>query len=147
MPTLLGSTNGDPGFNMTGLGFWGNNTPLAGAGQISHSGMGTWGVMLGMKDLSFVTDLSHVIKVAYYEGTSDNETRGMRYGDKFNVFMTEDDSAFEINLDSKYQIAKGFTCSLDAGIVFMDWDGDYEDANDDLDDTMWRVVFGVQYAF
>ena len=148
MPNLLASTgNADPGFNMTGFGFWGNNTPLAGAGVISNSGMGTWGVMIGMKDLSFVTDLSHEVRLAYYEGTSDKETRGQKYGDKFNVFMTEDDSAFEINFDTKYQIAKGFSVSLDTGIVFMDWQSSYEKANKDLDDTMWRVVFGVQYAF
>ncbi|MDL2307027.1 outer membrane homotrimeric porin [Desulfovibrio sp. OttesenSCG-928-C06] len=146
MPNLLGTTgNADPGFNMTGLGFWGNNTPLAGAGIINKSGVGTWGIMLGMKDLSFVTDLSHMIRVAYYEGTSDKEVRGV-YAQQNDIFMNEKDSAFEINFDTKYQIAKGLSMSLDTGIVFMDWQSSYEKANN-LNDTMWRIVFGVQYAF
>lgn len=156
MPSMVGSTNGDPGFDMTGLGFWGNYGPLAGAGIISQNGMGTWGVMLGLENFSFVTDLTHTVRVAYYEGTNEDGFGRAAWGHSNGVILTEKDSAFEVNFDSKYQIAKGFSVTLDTGVVFMDWENDWEDINDGfnrmgvgekLDDVMWRVVFGVQYAF
>ena len=153
MPNFMASgADADPGFNVTSLGFWGNTTPMAGSAMISKSGVGTWGIMLGMEDISFVTDLTHKVKVAYYEGTSEASARDYWGTHNGISFMNEKDSAIELNFDNRYQIAKGFTMTLDTAVIFMDWQKSYErnarsaDGNK-LDDTMWRVVYGVQYAF
>lgn len=86
---------------------------------------GTWGVGLQVRDLSFLADLKHTIRLAWWGGT--NNTSMVKYmesrnawneGGIDNPYLTTNDSLLEINLDSQYKIYENFTVHLDLGYVF-----------------------------
>lgn len=137
MPSFIGTNQGDPGAMFTTLGFWGNQ-PLGGGGNISQNAVGTWGAVLGWEDFSFLSDLTHTARLAWYTGTNDKDLRnsdgswkyrgvdaaGNAYNRnaflfKDNIMLTEKDNVFEINLDSKYRVSKNFTCTIDMGYAIL----------------------------
>ena len=65
----------DPDVYVTSYGFDGTN--YGGAAQTLGYGIsGTWAVMARVKDISFMEDLSHVLRVVYYQGTNNDEHGG-----------------------------------------------------------------------
>lgn len=147
MPSLVNSNDGNAGWGMSSLGFWGN-TPLLGGGFVSQSGIGTWGVGLMLENFSLLNDLSHTARVLYYRGTSHREASREVWlaGSNLGTFMNEKDSAVELNLDSKYRIYRNLSMTLDLAVVFMDWESGARSEHN-VDDHMWRCGVGFQYNF
>ena len=106
---------------------------IAREGAIGHSMAGTWGVGLRMKDVSFVENLKHTLRVNYIGGTNDpgvlKKLYRMGAGYQFpvnqastgveNLYMTQGDSALEIGLNSEYKMYENFTVGLDANYIAM----------------------------
>ena len=129
LPVL--GTNG--GFLPTSFGFPGYYGIGNGGGLneavISHTGTGTWGIGIQLADVSFIQDLSHTLRFAYYQGT--NSAGHYTWGDgyvgrggnvrstlKYNVdpmYLTTKDSVFEVNFDHVYKIYENLEVALELG--------------------------------
>ena len=102
---------------------------------------GSWGIGLQVKDLSFVEDLKHTLRVAYYGGTNDHKVlRYARYAQHnqysdFNVrtpwnmsgrdlYLTDKDSILEFNVNSYYQIYENLKMGLELAYAVNMMDSD-----------------------
>ena len=144
MPIL----GGDDGFAATRLAFPGSFS----AGDdtwISTSGVGTWGLGVQIADISFVEDLSHLVRVAYIQGTNHKDAVPDLYtGDE--VFLTKRDWAIEIDFDTEYKIYENFTALLELSYIYLDLDkksGEYAARGGDVDENAWNAQITFSYAF
>lgn len=94
---------------------------------------GTWGIGLQLRDMSFVEDLSHTFRVAYWGGT--NSTGMVKYmgrsyawadgwGTGTSPYLTTNDGLLEFNLVNNYKMYENFDINLELGYVanFVDND-------------------------
>ena len=91
---------------------------------------GTWGIGLRVHDLSFVEDLKHSFRVAYWGGTNSpsmakyvNSSYGWQnfnaagYGEKDGPYLTTNDGLLEFNLVNSYQIYENLEANLELGYI------------------------------
>ncbi len=94
--------------------------------QLSYSG--TWGIGLQVKDLSFVEDLTHIIRIAYWAGTNDSAMTkyiaSPYLSDGQGFYLTDDDYLVEINFDTEYQIYENLSAHVQLGYIFNGIDHD-----------------------
>ncbi|MDL2279311.1 outer membrane homotrimeric porin [Desulfovibrio sp. OttesenSCG-928-G11] len=150
----------DDGFTATSFGTAGyygigngNNT-----NAVTGTGMGTWGIGIQLADVTFIEDLSHTLRFAYYQGTNDSavvrndgNTNGgwLKYGADA-LYLTDKDQVFEINFDHKYQIYENLTMVLELGYIHLSSDEDtWRTGNTDFDDTdnAWKAEINFRYSF
>ena len=94
---------------------------------------GTWGIGLQVRDMSFVEDLSHTFRVAYWGGT--NSTGMVKYmenswawndgmGSNTGPYLTTNDGLLEFNLVNNYKMYENFDINLELGYIanFVDND-------------------------
>ncbi len=125
----LSVSNGDNGFS--NYAFDGGKY-IAREGAIGSSMAGTWGVGLRIKDVSFVENLKHALRINLIGGTNDPgilkklyrqgkyevvNTSGTTGID--NLYMTQGDTALEIGLLNEYKMYENFTIALDANYIAM----------------------------
>lgn len=152
MPSLHYQGEATPGFTMSTMGGWGNPAQQGGAG-FSNNYIGTWGAALMWENFSFITDLSHTLRLIYVTGTNDKQYIGAREtglaGNAAGKYiLTEKDNGYEIDFDTTYQIYKNFRAIVGAGIMYVDWDKDWRDGTAGAPAaTMWRVGLGLYYNF
>ena len=136
----------------TGYNFYDNNLTYA----------GTWGVGLQIADVSFVEDLKHTFRVAYWGGTNSpsmvkymgsgvawNETTAKQDG----PYLTTNDGLLEFNLVNSWQIYENLEANLELGYIvnMMDkdtWDKSYisEQRNWSKQDA-WKAQLIFAYTF
>ena len=106
---------------------------IAREGAIGNSMSGTWGVGLRLKDVSFIEDLKHTLRVNLIGGTNNHKIlkelykkQGLytplndNYGYGFqNLYMTDQDTALEIGLHNEYKMYENFTIMLDANYMAL----------------------------
>lgn len=112
-----------------------------------HNIAGTWGVQLGIEDVSFLEDLSHKFTVTYFQGTNDNKLASAMSPWEY---MTEDDSVVEFNLSSVYKIYRNLTACLELAYMITDYDkGDHENwaTGRDIDKDGWSTALSFAYKF
>ncbi len=126
MPTIDPSGNftsflgdGEFGWQANGLGY---------DHMLTYSG--TWGIGLQLKNFSFVENLSHILRVAYWGGTNDPDMvryvtspYGNQGGQGF--YLVEGDYLVEVNFDTKYQIYENLAMHVQLGYVFNGIDEDH----------------------
>ena len=86
---------------------------------------GTWGIGLRIHDLSFVEDLKHSFRVAYWGGTNSpsmakyvEHSWGWDNGlDKDGHYLTTNDGLLEFNLVNSYQIYENLEANLELGYI------------------------------
>ena len=122
---------------------------------------GTWGVGLQLRDLSFLEDLKHTIRVAWWGGTNSpsmveymESRHAWNEGGIDNPYLTTHDSLLEINLDNKYKIYENFTVHLDLGYVFNMVDTDTwnrswmePETRDTQKQDAWKAQVAFVYSF
>ena len=99
--------------------------------------VGTWGIGARLKDVSFLEDLKHTLRVNFMGGTNapkmakyvrENDfytKRGVEYGygvggDAFDpIYLTTEDYALEVGLTNTYKMYDNFTIMLDAAYIAM----------------------------
>lgn len=110
---------------------------------------GSWGVGLQVKDLSFVEDLKHTLRVAYYGGTNDHKVLRYRYDIDFadnganapwqahkkDLYLTDKDAILEFNVNSYYQIYENLKMGLELAYAVNMMDSD-----------TWKNVSGASYS-
>ena len=136
----------------TGYNFYDNNLTYA----------GTWGVGLQIADVSFVEDLKHTFRVAYWGGTnSPSMVKYMGSGVAWNdttatqdgPYLTTNDGLLEFNLVNSWQIYENLEANLELGYIvnMMDkdtWDKSYisEQRNWSKQDA-WKAQLIFAYSF
>ena len=136
----------------TGYNFYDNNLTSA----------GTWGVGLQIADVSFVEDLKHTFRVAYWGGTnSPSMVKYMGSGVAWNdttatqdgPYLTTNDGLLEFNLVNSWQIYENLEANLELGYIvnMMDkdtWDKSYitEKRNWSKQDA-WKAQLIFAYTF
>ena len=105
---------------------------------VGSDGTGLWTMGLILDKISFIENLSHKVTVAYFEGTSDEDT---------NLF-TEEDSGWEVYVVNQYNIYENLAAINELGYFAASSEG-YEDANPDGNDmdASYFATIGFQYKF
>lgn len=127
---------------------------------------GSWGIGLQVKDLSFVEDLKHTLRVAYYGGTNDHKMA--RYANmlsdsagynsrtdipwqmnKKDLYLTDKDGILEFNVNSYYQIYENLKMGLELAYAVNMMDSDtwkHTGASYSKQD-MWSADLTFTYSF
>ena len=123
---------------------------------------GSWGIGLQLKDLTFVEDLKHTLRVAYYGGT--NDAKMARYATAFtndlrssnpwqqnkkDLYLTDKDGILEFNVNSYYQIYENLKMGLELAYAVNMIDSDtwkYSGATYSKQD-MWSADLTFVYSF
>ena len=129
MPVV--SANGNNGFS----NFAFNGNPyIAREGVLGTNMTGTWGIGARLKDVSFLEDLKHTLRVNFMGGTNapkmakyvgqDLGKRGVYdVNERANaydpMYLTTDDYALEIGLTNTYKMYDNFTVMLDASYLAL----------------------------
>jgi len=140
MPVISGAWTG------TSFGFGdyfgsGNNSVEV----FGTSPVGTWGGALQLKDLSFMDNMSHLVRVAYYTGTNHADARNLDTYKPSTTYLTEDDTAWEINVNTQYDIYENLSFILELGYIGVDWDNTHWVAG--RGDDAYRVNASFGYSF
>ena len=142
----------DDGFTVTSFGFPGTYS-IGSDTLVTASGMGTWGIGVQLADMSFIEDLSHTLRFAYYRGTNDHEIvkNNSRGSDGILMFcgesqyLTDKDYVLEVNFDHSYQIYENLLAVIELGWLKLNLD----DATwEDHDTTSaWKAQVMFEYSF
>jgi hypothetical protein len=165
LPTL------DANFAATSFG-WDGGDLLNNDDVMGTDASGTWGIALLFKDISFVENLTHQVRLAFYGGT--NSPYSMRdrrsqtsphnpyWNNPSNIMLTTADWAWEVNFDTQYQIYENLAAILETGMVDVQrqaypWrnpenrrnSGWYNAGVQQLwkTSTAWKLGFGLKYTF
>ena len=138
----------------TGYNFYDNNLTYA----------GTWGVGLQIADVSFVEDLKHTFRVAYWGGTNSpsmakyvgnswgwNGSADGAYGTPEGPYLTTNDGLLEFNLVNSYQIYENLEANLELGYIvnMVDddtWKRSYRSDSYKKQDA-WKAQLIFAYSF
>lgn len=116
------------------------------------NGAGSWALGLQLADISFMENLSHVFRVVYMQGTNDadviknNPSMASAFAPgQTYVFLTDKDSAIEVNFDTTYKIYENLSLVVEMGWIKLDMDeGTW--GSDDYSDAK-KMVFNFIYEF
>ncbi|MEW5771979.1 MAG: outer membrane homotrimeric porin [Thermodesulfobacteriota bacterium] len=132
-------------------------------GVLTNDGtMGLW--MLGgqLANFSFVDKLSHTLRVAYGQGTTDQDfvkkgyaTQNAGYNNYNSMaYLTEKDSFWEVNFDSSYAIYENLTGYVELGYLNVDLDDVWKSHSHALGvqdvskaQDVWKLAIALKYAF
>ncbi|MDO4840119.1 MAG: outer membrane homotrimeric porin [Desulfovibrionaceae bacterium] len=167
-------TNGSE--RMPSVSACGNFTSFMGDGNLGWSSSdalydrelsyaGTWGVGLQVKDMSFLENLTHTFRVAYWGGTNDpsavkyfDESIGFLGNNKYGqtvpeLYLTKTDSILEFNLVNNYKMYENFDINFELGYMVNFIDNDtWKHANTGRNDSFdkreaWKAQLIVAYQF
>ncbi|AAS94854.1 outer membrane homotrimeric porin [Nitratidesulfovibrio vulgaris] len=117
-----------------------------------RNGAGSWALGLQLDDITYMEKLSHVARVVYMKGTSDGDViknnadvRSAFEPGRGEVFLTEEDSAIEVNFDTTYKIYDNLSVVLETGWIKLNMDKDVW-ADKDYSDAK-KFVFNFVYDF
>jgi len=105
-----------------------------------------------LKDIKLIDKLSHTFNVIYFKGTNDEANVGRANFGSAGQVLTEKDSLWEVDLNTKYQIYEELSLGLELGYIFNNYDKDEWAARaggsaDIYDDNAYRAVLEVTYSF
>ncbi len=110
---------------------------------------GTWGIGLQLAKMSFVEDLSHTFRIAYWRGTNhaDNAVGSPFYSNGTTMYLTEDDYLVEFNLDSTYQIYENLQAVVQIGYIVNGFDEDTWNNKQVNDRDAYKATLTFNYSF
>ena len=153
MPTLSGCGNF--------MSFMGDANYGWGDGRLYDKNLtyaGTWGVGLRLHDMSFVEDLKHSFRVAYWGGTNSpamakyvSTSYGWDNGTAEGPYLTTNDGLLEFNLVNSYQIYENLEANLELGYIvnMVDddtWKRSYRSDSYKKQDA-WKAQLIFAYSF
>lgn len=152
MPTMR------PSWNATSYGFDGAFGLNGNSNMIGEDNAGTWGVIAQLKDISFMEDLSHTLRVGYYRGTNDKAMAngqadwgvgGPSLANGKWLYLTEEDDVWEVNFDTRYNIYENLTLCVELGYLHLNLDeGVWGQATvDAYEENNFKGGVNIQYRF
>jgi hypothetical protein len=154
------------GSSLLGFAFDGTNIGPRGGGRVlNKGGVGLWGVGLQVKDISFVDKLTHMVRVAYIQGTNDKDARpwtattknadgsfrGSSYQERSARYMTTEDWAIEIDVHTTYAIYDNLTAYLELGYLIPDFGSGRNSKGQKYssiyDENAFKCALGLKYSF
>lgn len=137
----------------------GNGLLLSGKNQTYDLQMtyaGTWGLGLQIRDVSFMPDLAHSLRIVHWGGT--NSPAMVKYlapsdfGDSSPRYLTTQDSMLEFNLDSEYRIYENLEFILQLGYIVNNvdtglWNRSYRGDQDLQKGDAYKVAAVFKYSF
>ena len=145
---MLSVGKDEAGFDASGI-YFDYSAAIVGNPDIC-SAAGTWGVQLGVKEVSFIEDLSHQLSVTYFQGTN-NTNRVTATGDFVDHrddgpigYMTTADSAWSIDFMNSYKLYQNLTANLLLSYLVTDFDKDVWGQDYD---NIFRGTLNFTYAF
>ncbi len=124
---------------------WHDGAYGLGGGVGTNNICGTWGVQAGIEGISFLSGLTHDVKVTYIQGTNNEEmTKKTGFDLDAYQYMTTADSAVELFFGSTYQIYKNLAVNLELAYIINDFGADKYKAADEDD---WRAGLTFNYKF
>ncbi len=118
---------------------------------------GTWGLALGLSNVSFMDKLSHTFKIAYWQGTNDpknakylDSRRALAPSGLSTFYLTQNDYIVEFNLDSTYQLYKNLSATLQLGYIINGVDEDtwnHTNSNDWEKRDGYKAALIFKYKF
>lgn len=129
--------------------------------DLNVSMSGTWGVGFQLRDISFIEDITHTFRVAWWGGT--NSPAMVKYMNNAYAwestsnhfdgpYMTVNDGLLEFNLVNVYKVYENFDINLELGYIanYMDgdtWKKDYRDWGGYTKQDAWKaqVIFTYQF--
>ncbi|MCL1940128.1 MAG: outer membrane homotrimeric porin [Desulfovibrionaceae bacterium] len=154
LPAVMLDTNGFKPTSFGSAGYFGNSQQAAPA--VIGTATGSWGIGIQTADVTFVKDLSHTLRFAYYQGTNDkNMPRENGWAPAWcsdPLYLTTKDSVFEVNFDHKYNIYENLTAVLELGYLHLrsdkaTWNSDYAGNTVKKNDNAWKAEVSFRYAF
>lgn len=168
MPSVAGAGSFTSFMGCNGTDWWSDAGGTKGLFyEKSMTYAGTWGIGLQVRDMSFLEDLSHTFRVAYWGGT--NSTDMVKYVNHGGAglgleefydgpYLTTNDGLLEFNLDNTYKIYENLSVNLDLGYIvnMMDrgtwarsWTKQGYDGGGDAFSThdAWRAQLTFNYSF
>lgn len=142
-------------------GYWGISQFDNGR-TVTGTGTGTWGVGIHFSGISFVEDLTHSLRFAFYQGTNDSDlVKGKNSrGDYYRyylysadaLYLTDKDNVWEVNFLNEYQVYENLTMAVELGWLHLDTDKDtwrrYSGSGKNKDhDNAWKAQVMFQYSF
>lgn len=150
-------------------GFAFHGDPIMGRDSIVGKSMsGLWGIGARLKDMSFIDNLSHTIRINYMGGTNDpgilkkiNNSNGswMSANDgsiagREGLYLTRNDGVLEFGLSNKYKMYDNFVVYLDANYdaLYLDksktvWGNSRMNGKSDNVRDAWNVGVTFVYQF
>lgn len=127
----------------------------------SLSYAGTWGIGAFVRDVSFIENVNHLFRVAWWGGTNSPgmvkymtaasawEAPTNRYD---SLYLTTNDNLLEFNLVTHWDIYENLNCLVDLGYIanFMDndtWKKDYQNFGTYQKQDAWKAQVLFQYEF
>ena len=116
---------------------------------------GTWGILAQIKDISFVEDLTHVVRFGYIQGTNNTAmvTNGKTGilgagmdGVGNDLYLTTKDGMWEVNIDSQYNIYKDLSLCVELGYINLDYDESIW-GNDTYNENNFKAAMSLNYKF
>ncbi|UZP65880.1 outer membrane homotrimeric porin [Desulfovibrio mangrovi] len=145
----------DGSFTATSFGFDGAAAGFASQDNIGLTNEGTWAAGLLLEDIKVIDSLTSQFRVVYVKGTNDadfldsyvNDYAGAK-SDLLGTMLTDEDSAWEINFDHKYDIYENLALFVEMGYINLDLDEDAWGITDNsYDDDAYKLGFVFQYTF
>ena len=156
LPTMYNAA----GYRPTSFGFGGGAGLLGDYdGILSATGEGLMVIGGQLKGFSFVDKLSHTLRVAYGQGTSDADyvKKGYdSYSAHHGFVLTTKDNFWEVNFDSTYSIYENLTGYVEIGWIKLDldddtWKGTAHTGAGTIDPSKmqdaWKLAFCLKYSF
>ena len=148
-------------FSSFGLGdYYGDFRDLQIGERIETGYSGTWAIGAQIKELSFLNDLSHTVRVIYWRGTNDPAmARSLRsnmtsYDNTAwnqqpggSVYLTRNDYLVEFNLDSTYKIYENLEVCVELGYIVNGTDKSTWKWSGNQKEDAWRAAINLKYSF
>lgn len=123
----------------------------------SNQQVGFWTLGLSFEDISFFDKLTHDVHFLYIRGTNDADLiKNAAPGTLTNIsangmFLTDEDQAFEIDVNTNYQIYDELAAIVEFGYINMDLDEDtwenYDTTRAGESDPALKFALGLVYSF
>lgn len=153
MPTIVGN------WTATSFGYAGTY----GIGRDSVLGntiAGTWAGIVQLKDISFIENLSHVLRGGRIQGTNNKkvpEKTGMAFlstihdtrGGNNMIYLTKKDYAWEVDFDTEYKIYKDLSMALELSYLRLELDKKIwsQAGKKQFEKNAYRAGVNMKFAF
>ena len=127
-----------PGNRYLNIGMNDEHAAFGDGKQLDKAGIGTWGIVAQIKDISFIDKMKHLIRIGYVRGTHDKDINTNTI-----AYLTTRDWAVEIDLLTRYEIYDNLSAFVELGWMHVGGKNFKSETHDDI----WKFMVGLQYRF